>query len=173
MFIEIKVSESLVSSALAPEYATQRAGEQRPFTLDASSLSVPAWQPLVSVPASSFIRPSEEKATGFVYQSAADGQTGSEEPAWSTSLSDQTTDGSVVWDSFAPPAPGQDTLASVSWDQESPPDAQLTVTMVETTSLSTSAVIGGGTQGETYLVVVGMTMSSGPIYKQPIYINVI
>jgi hypothetical protein len=169
--LALNVSESFVSQALNPQYATQKAGERRPFSLDASEASVPVWQSLVSVVANSFIRPTEDNATGFVYKTSADGQTGSDEPAWA--LSGVTQDGSLQWTALAPAAAGQDTIASATWDQESPPDAALTITGVTNTALSTNAMIGGGTQGETYLVVVSITMTSGPIYKQPIYVNVV
>lgn len=165
------MSEAFVSTALTPEYATQRSGELRPFTVDVSSLAVPVWEALIAIGASGFIRPTQENATGFVYQTSANGQTGTEEPAWSTS--GPTQDGSLQWLPLAPAAPGQDTIASASWDQESPPDAELTIAGVAHTSLAATAVIGGGTQGLTYLVVVSITMSSGPIYKQPIYVNVV
>ncbi len=171
LVIALNVSDSLVSSALTPQYATQKAGERRPFSLDASVLSVPVWQPSVAVVANSFVRPTDENATGFVYKTAADGQTDNDEPAWS--VSGTTQDGSLTWTPLAPAAAGQDTIASASWDQESPPDAALTITGEAITALSANAMVGGGTQGQTYLVVVSITMTSGPIYKQPIYVNVV
>lgn len=173
LVVSPNVSESFVSSALTAQYATQRAGEIRPFSLDMSPVSVSAWQSLVSVDANALVRPSDDEATGFVYRAPASGQTGEDEPAWATSLVETTQDGSITWATLAPPASGQDTIASASWDQESPPDAALTITGLANTSLSANAMIGGGTQGQTYLVVVSITMTSGPVYKQPIYVNVI
>jgi hypothetical protein len=173
LVIELNVSDSLVSSALTAQYATQRAGEIRPFSLDMSQVSVSVWQALVAVETGSLVRPTDDNATGFVYQAPAAGQTDDEEPAWGASLAQTTQDGSILWTTLAPPAVGQDTIASASWDQESPPDAALTISSVVNTPLSANALVGGGTQGQTYLVVVSVTMTSGTLYKQPIYVNVV
>ena len=164
---------SPVVSAFAVQTASQLAGSKRPYEIDVSSLSVEVWQPAVYVAASSLMRPTDVNETGFVYQAAAAGFTALTEPSWPKVAAGTVTDGSVTWTAETPVAAGQDSITSVTWTQVSPPDATVTIASMTNTGLTAKALIGGGTSGNTYEVLVSITMSSGAIYPVQIFVSVL
>jgi len=164
---------SFVVAAFTAQNASQLAGSNRPYEIDVSSLSVEVWQAASFVASAGLMRPTSANETGFVYQAASAGQTGTTEPAWPTIAAGTVTDGSITWTAEAPPASGQDEIASVAWTQVSPPDAALTITSETNTDFTARALIGGGTSGNTYEVLCKITMASGAIYPVQIYVQVL
>lgn len=149
----------------------QLAGSNQIYEIDVSARAVNAWVAHAEFAAGALIRPTDSNQNGFVFRSSGAGQTGALEPAWPTTVGGTVTDGSITWTAQAPPASGEDTVASATWTQASPPDATLTITSQSTSSLVASALIGGGTSGNVYLVQVAVTMASGAIYVVQIYIT--
>lgn len=143
---------------------SQPAGGSYPRFVDVSDRSTPKWDENLPVAANSLIRPTKGNGTGFVYHAGGAGQTGENEPAWPTVAGGTVTDGSITWTAQAPPAAGQDAIASVVWSQVSPPDATLTISGQSNTTLVAQANIGGGTSGKTYTVRAQVTMTSSAVY---------
>lgn len=164
---------SLVSQALPPVQATQNAGGKKTYGFDVGALTVAPWQPNASIPANALIRPTQKNQTGFIYQNGASaGQSGSSEPTWLAAVNATVSDGSLLLTARVPPVVGQDQIASVAWTQVNPEDANLTIGNQANTTLIATAEIGGGTVGVTYQVLVTVTMTSGQIWPQSIYITI-
>lgn len=151
---------------------SQLAGANLPYTVEVGEASVSEWEAGALVAASAVLRPTSGKETGYFYRNGASaGQTGPSEPAWPTTGT--VPDGSATWTPVAPPVAGGDTIASVAWMQSSPPDAALLITSESNDELTASAYIGGGTAGNSYLIVVSITMTSGAIYVVHIVLTVL
>lgn len=164
---------SLIAQALPAVQGTQNAGGKRTYGFDASALSVAPWQPNAFVSPNALIRPTLKNQTGFIYQNGSNaGQSGNIEPAWPNAANATVADGSLDLTARVPPVVGQDQIDSVVWSQVSPPDATLTIGAQANTSLVATAEIGGGTAGNTYEVLVTVTMTSGQIWPQSIYITI-
>jgi hypothetical protein len=150
-----------------------KAGSNRPVRLDLNAQSVDAWDADAAIPPGAFTRPSlasesadgRDHSTGFIYKNGnVAGQTGALEPAWGNINNGSTPDGSLMWTAIVPPATGQDTIQSAVWAQSAPPDGALTITGQQRDALTATAFIGGGTQGNVYVILVTVTMSSGASY---------
>ncbi len=165
---------SLIAQALPVATATQNAGGKRTYGLDVSALSVQPWQANASIPANALIRPTQKNQTGLIYQAGSGGQSGSVEPNWFIAIAAGAVviDGSLSLTARVPPVAGQDQIASVAWTQMNPPDGALTIGAQANTTLVASAEIGGGTIGSTYTVLITVTMTSGQIWPQIIYITI-
>jgi hypothetical protein len=154
-----------VMSALAIFSVSQPAGDNIQYPIDVTALAVRPWSAGSYIQAGTLMRPTAAygggHGTGFVYQASATGQTGSTEPTWPTTAGGTVTDGSITWTAIVPPAAGADTIAGVAWTQANPPDASLTITGQTSSGVVTSAFVGNGTSGNTYTVLVTVTMASG------------
>lgn len=160
-----------VVTEFPPQTGTQYAGAAREYRIDVTSRAVSAWQPNISIDANELIRPTAPNQNGFIYQNGlSPGQTGPTEPNW---INGTVTDGSLTWTALAPPTGSEDSIQSVVWSQSNPPDGMLTIVDQANDVLTASAFIGGGTSGQTYLVVVTITMASGQIYPVKIYVTVL
>jgi hypothetical protein len=152
----------------------QLASQNLPYVIDVGQVAVAGWNAGASITADALVRPTTANQTGFVYQAGATtGQTGELEPAWPKTAGGTVIDGSVTWTAIAPPAAGEDSIASAVWSQASPPDALLTIALMATTALTASAYIGGGTSGNIYLVNAIITMHSGAIFRVAIYVSIL
>jgi hypothetical protein len=158
-----------VVSAFPPFTAQQTAGSARPYQIDLSSLTVNAWQANAWMAANALIRPTQPNQTGYIYQTTAAGQTGEVEPAWPKTGS--VSDGSLTWAPLTPPQ--GDSISSVAWTQINPPDGMLTITGETHDQRTVTALIGGGTSGNTYTVQALVTMASGAIYPLQIVVSVL
>lgn len=152
---------------------SQFAGSNEPYEVDVSERATQSWEANSIFNATDFTKPSIGHETGFVYQTSANGQSGTNEPAWPTTLGGTVVDGSLTWTAVAPPAGGEDSIASVTWTQSNPPDGTLTITNQSHTSLTALAYCGGGTAGNTYLIVVAITMTSGAVYVAKIALSIL
>jgi hypothetical protein len=166
-----KLVTDILISGSDPANASQLAGQNLQYIIDVSSIAVNAWSANASVSANAVIRPTDDNQNGFLFQTAASGQTGQIEPAWPKSGTVQ--DGSLVWTPLAPPAASEDSVLSASWLQQSPPDAALTISSQSTGALTASAYLGMGTSGQIYTIIASVTMRSGAVYVVKIILAII
>jgi hypothetical protein len=160
-------------NASTPVNVSQFAGQNLPYIIDVGNAAVTGWNAGASIAATSIIRPTNTNQTGFLYQSGASaGQTGALEPAWPKTAGGTVIDGSVTWTAVAPPAAGEDSIASATWTQANPPDGLLTITGQATGSLVASAFLGQGTSGNVYTVNAVITMHSGAIFRVTIILSI-
>lgn len=160
------------------EYRTKLAAEPLDFEADFGLTAVAVWAADASIEANELRRPSTatesadgaDHSTGWIYQAAAEGQTGPTEPAWATT--GNTADGSVSWAPVIPGGASEDTLQSATWTQESPPDSALTITNQSVGTRTASATVSGGTSGNTYLIVVTGIRKSGNGKAIQLYLTV-
>ena len=164
------MTDIVVTDSVTVVQLQQVAGSARLRVLDVSAQSVPFWQPSSYVGSSGFMRPTDANENGFVYKTNAAGVTGAKEPTWP--VTGTVTDGSLTWTTQTPPAAGSDTVNSATWSQVNPPDNTLTITGQSTTPLTASALIGGGTAGKAYPLLVSITMASGQVYNIPLLISI-
>jgi hypothetical protein len=151
----------------------QFAGANVPYEFDVSLISLISWGANSSIVANQLIRPSTGNETGLIYQNGPTaGQTGPTEPVWPTPAGAVVPDASLNWTGVVPPAPGQDTVQSATWTQLSPPDGTLSITGQTKTALTVSALIGGGTTGKTYTILVLITMVSGATYPVELVVTI-
>lgn len=163
--MEISVNEA------TPVNVQQFAGQALPYIIDVGSVAVNAWSANSFIAANALLRPTNGNETGFLYQTAAAGQTGPLEPAWATTGT--VKDGSLTWTPLTPPAAGEDSISSVTWTQVNPPDGTLTIASQSNTTLTATAKLGGGTSGQIYTVIVKITMASGAIYVVEIVLAIV
>ena len=164
------MTDIVVNDAVTVVQLQQVAGSTRLRAVDVSAQSAPFWQPSTFVPSGSFMRPTDANETGFLYKASAAGVTGTKEPTWPSTGS--VTDGSLTWTPQTPPAAGADSVASATWTQVNPPDNALTITGQSTTALAVTAMIGGGTAGKAYPLLVSITMASGQVYNIPLLVSI-
>lgn len=161
-------------NASTPVNVSQFAGQNLPYVIDVGNAAVTGWNAGASIAATSLIRPTNANQTGFLYQSGGTaGQTGALEPAWPKIAGGTVIDGSVTWTAVAPPAAGEDHIASATWTQANPPDATLTITGQTTSTLIASAFLGQGTSGNVYTINAVITMVSGTIFRVQIILAIL
>lgn len=151
----------------------QFAGANVPYEFDVSLVSLISWGANSSILPNQLVRPSTGNETGFVYQNGATaGQTGPIEPTWPTTAGATVADAALTWTAAVPPATGQDTVQSATWTPLAPPDGTLSITGQTKTALTVSALIGGGTTGKTYAILVLITMVSGATYPIELVVTI-
>lgn len=153
--------------------AQQVAGSDLPYRFDISSVCARAWQANAYIKAGTVLRPTCGNGTGFVYPAQATGQSGEIEPAWATTPGTPVQDGSLTLTTAIPPAGGQDTIESVSATTVNPPDQTLTVGAPTNDEFTLGINIGGGTAGETYVILILATMASEVIWPIVLYLTIL
>lgn len=145
------------------KYASEDVAREVDFGLEA----VQVWLANSGVSANDYRRPStatesedgSDHSTGFIYQAAAEGQTGAVEPGWGQAAGGTTPDGSLSWKAVAPGS--QNPLTAAQWNLITPPDSALTVSSTQFAGVVASAILAGGTAGKTYTVDCVGTLQSG------------
>lgn len=130
--------------------------EVKDYSLDLADFLAVKWQPDRAYVSANFVRPTI--ANGFEYEATTGGRSGRREPTWPIVAAQTVNDGSVVWTARTPGVAGQDTITGVpSWSAE----AGLTVDSSSNTTSTVTAILSGGTDGESYLATVTVVTVAG------------
>ena len=109
------------------------------------------------------------RSTGLEYNASTGGRTGTSEPRWPTTVGQTVTDGSVVWTAAAISSGSLvRTLSSVVWTL----DTGITKSAQTEQGTKSTAVISGGTLGQTYMVRVDGTFSDSTVRTATFWISV-
>jgi hypothetical protein len=110
------------------------------------------------------IRPAKD--TGYQFNASTGGHTATVEPRWPTSGT--VADGSVIWTAEAiSTASLRRTLSSAAWAA----DTGITVGTQSTVGTKATALISGGTLGQTYLIRCTGTCSDGTLATGAFYVE--